>query len=172
MIWLFSRRKAEIRLETWYDKYTSEFVVDIAHPDGQRDSKRFVNDGVFRTWLAAWAAQLDAKGWTQSGPFLTVPERPQEPAAEAPADRNPKIVATDTAARTYTTGGRVFEVMLSRLDVKNLVLWTAERVTETSRAGRPVSVPGLYAVASPSSDAAFARACDCIDKWVLTQAGV
>jgi hypothetical protein len=171
MIWLFSRRKQEIRLETWYDKHTSEFVVDIVHPEGQCDSKRFVNDSVYRTWLAAWDEKLVAQGWTQSGPFLSVPARPEAPPADASAVTNPEAVATGTATRTYASAGRVFEVALSRLEVRSLTLWTVERVTETSRDGRPVSVPGLYAIASPSPEAAFARACEGIDKWLLTQPG-
>jgi hypothetical protein len=65
--------KEEIRLETWYDKHTSEFVVDITQADGLRDSKRFLNDRVFHTWLAASDRQLAVEGWKQSGPFLSTP---------------------------------------------------------------------------------------------------
>jgi len=49
-------------------------VVDIAHPDGQRDSKRFLNKAVFQEWLDTWGQQLCAQGWARSGPFLFSPE--------------------------------------------------------------------------------------------------
>jgi hypothetical protein len=39
MMWRFSRRKEEIRFETWYEKYTSEFIADIRSPAACRGSK-------------------------------------------------------------------------------------------------------------------------------------
>ncbi len=159
MMWRFSRRKEEVRLETWYDKYTSEFIADIAHPSGDRESKRFLNQGVFRTWLDTWGRQLCAQGWTQSGPFLFEPEQRDghAPSTEAVAKRIPKACVR---------GPRTFDVLLSRVVFGDVALWTVERVTEATDADRRLTIPGLHAVASSSEAATFAQACDCIDRWL------
>ena len=52
MRWLFSRGHEQIRLDRWYDERTFEYVVNIAYPDGRRDSQRFANDADFERWLA------------------------------------------------------------------------------------------------------------------------
>jgi hypothetical protein len=147
MIWLFSRRKEEIRLETWYDKHTSEFVVDIVHPHEHTESKRFLNDRVFQTWLMTWGRQLAVEGWMQSGPFLSVP--------------------SSTTTRTYATGTHHFEITLSRMLLKQQELWTVALVTDTRRAGKRLSIAGMHAVVSATPDAAFADACDRIDRWLV-----
>jgi len=164
MMWRFSRRKEEIRLETWYDKYTSEFIADIAHPGGDRESKRFLNQGVFRTWLDTWGRQLCAHGWTQSGPFLFEPEQRESQAAEPAA-----VGVADRIARTYSHGARTFDVLLSRTVFGDVAMWTVERATETTDAtdaDRRPAIPGLHAVASSSEAATFAQACDCIARWL------
>jgi hypothetical protein len=163
MMWRFSRRKEEIRLETWYDKYTSEFIADIAHPGGERESKRFLNQGVFRTWLDTWGRQLCAQGWTQSGPFLFEPKR-RDTEASDPAVA--AVGAVDRIARTYAHGPRMFDVLLSRMVFGDVAKWTVERVTEATDASRRLTIPGLHAVASSSEAATFAQACDCIDRWL------
>jgi hypothetical protein len=191
VIWQFTHRKEEIRLETWYDKYTSEFVVDIAHSDGQTESKRFLNDRVFQTWLAMWGGQLLVNGWTQSGPFLSVPERPPiqpvDAAVAAGGATNPPQSAASPAAgggdtkaadsatiikRTYSTGTHSFEVTLSRISLREQPLWMVVSVTETSRAGKRLLIAGMHAVVSSAPDATFARACDRIDKWLLATSRV
>jgi hypothetical protein len=166
MMWRFSRRKEEIRLETWYDKHTSEFIADIAHPGGERESKRFLNQGVFRTWLATWGRQLCAQGWTQSGPFLFEPDPHDGSAPHAPAGLVADTAVADRIVRTYVHGARTFEVLLSRINFGEVAMWTVERATETANANRRLSVPGLYAVASSSEAAAFDQACDCIQRWL------
>ena len=163
MMWRFSRRKEEIRLETWYDKYTSEFIADIAHPGGDRESKRFLNQSVFSTWLDTWGRQLCAQGWTQSGPFLFEPEQRDSQAAD-PAVTAVGVV--DRIARTYTHGPRTFDVLLSRMVFGDVAMWTVERATEATDANRRLTIPGLYAVASSSEAATFAQACDCIARWL------
>jgi hypothetical protein len=163
MMWRFSRRKEEIRLETWYDKYTSEFIADIAHPGGKRESKRFLNQDVFRTWLDTWGRQLCAHGWTQSGPFLFEPEQRDSHTAD------PAVAVADVAARiarTYAHGPRTFEVVLSRMVFGDVAMWTVERATEATDGDRRLAIPGLSAVASSSEAAAFAQACDCIANWL------
>jgi hypothetical protein len=37
---------------------------------------------------------------------------------------------------------------------------------DVSGAGKFVAIPGVQAIAANTPDAAFARACDCIDKWL------
>jgi len=105
MTWLFTRKKDVIRLETWYDKHTSEFVVDFTHPDGQLESKRFVNNAVFHTWLAVWDGQLAAQGWKQSGPFLSAPEQHASDAVQAgTSDRLPQACIRCGSQRTRIVG--------------------------------------------------------------------
>jgi hypothetical protein len=171
MIWIFSRRKEKVRLETWYDKHTSEFVVDIAHPDGQRDSKRFLNDHVVRTWLAAWDRQLADQGWKQSGPFLSEPERHASQPAMSPVGGgdDPATPGNSPTKRTYATGAHVFEVTLSMTVLNDEAFWTVSLVTQASRAGKRLSITGIHAVVSSTPDATFARACDCIDKWLVAK---
>jgi hypothetical protein len=161
MMWRFSRRKEEIRLETWYDKYTSEFIADIAHPGGERESKRFLNQGVFRTWVDTWGRQLTAHGWTQSGPFLFEPERRD---SQAPDPAVTGVV--DRIARTYAHGSRTFDVLLSRAVFGDVAMWTVESATDATDADRRLAIPGLHAVASSSAAATFAQACDCIARWL------
>jgi hypothetical protein len=61
--------------------------------------------------------------------------------------------------------------MLSRIVLKDVSLWTVERVTETSEGDRRLTIPGMYAVASSSEAATFAMACDCIDRWLPATPG-
>jgi hypothetical protein len=162
MMWRFSRRKEEIRLETWYDNHTSEFIADIANPGGDRESKRFLNQGVFRTWLETWVRQLCAQGWTQSGPFLFEPEQRETPA--------PSVMSVagvvERIAKTHAHGSQTFDVLLSRMVFGDVAMWTVERVTDATDAARRLTIPDLYAVASSSDAATFAQACDCIDRWL------
>jgi hypothetical protein len=169
MMWLFSRRKEEIRLETWYDKHTSEFVVDIAHPDEHTESKRFLNDRVFQTWLTTWGGLLAGEGWTQSGPFLSVPERHATQTVDSPVAGSGDTMAVDDAIakRRYTTRTHDFEVTLSRISLKEHTVWTVALVVDAGRAGKRLSIAGMQAVASSTPDTAFASACDRIDKWLL-----
>jgi hypothetical protein len=164
MMWRFSRRKEEIRLETWYDKYTSEFIADISHPGGDRESKRFLNQGVFRTWLDTRGRQLCAQGWTQSGPFLFEPEQRDADVADPSVTAEAGLV--DRIARTYARGPRTFDVLLSRMVFGDVAMWTVERVTEATDADRRLTIPGLSAVAASSEAATFAQTCDCIERWL------
>ena len=72
-----------------------------------------------------------------------------------------------SAKRTYRNELRTFEVALSSAVLRDQPVWTVAFVTEMSRPSKRLSIPGLHAIASPSADGAFARACDCIDKWLL-----
>jgi hypothetical protein len=164
MMWRFSRRKEEIRLETWYDKYTSEFIADIVHPGGEeRESKRFLNQGVFRTWLDTWGRQLTAHGWTQSGPFLFEPEQRDTQAADSAVSA---VGVADRVAKTYAHGSRTFDVRLLRTLFGDVAIWTVERAIEATDANRRLAIPGLSAVASSSEATTFAQACDCIARWL------
>jgi hypothetical protein len=44
--------------------------------------------------------------------------------------------------------------------------WTVERVMDVSCACKFVVIPGMQKVTASTPDAVFARACDCIDKWL------
>jgi hypothetical protein len=64
---------------------------------------------------------------------------------------------------------RAFEILYVR-PAKNHLPWTIERVIETSKGARHVAIPGMYGIAAPTEDVALARACDCIDKWLMSKA--
>jgi hypothetical protein len=63
MIWYFSRGLERIRIEDEYDKQTAEFVLHIDHPGGHRETKRFAEARLFRSWLRAFEDQLVARHW-------------------------------------------------------------------------------------------------------------
>jgi hypothetical protein len=147
MIWHYSRGRERIRIENQYDRQAAEFVLHIDHPGGHRETKRFADTRAFRSWLSAFEDQLVARHWM---PMVLV----DEAGPEVPA----------VLAKTYTSSLRTFEILLSRRLVKGVPAWTVERVMETSLAKR-VTIPGIQAVSSTTSDETFARACDCIDKW-------
>ena len=67
--------------------------------------------------------------------------------------------------KRYTSGVRTFELLLSGRVLKGKDLWTVERAMDVSWACSVV-IPGMQVVAESTPDAAFARACDCIDKWL------
>ena len=68
------------------------------------------------------------------------------------------------ATRTCASGDRIFEVTLSGTPIKN-DSWTVEHVFDRSL-NQEVSVPGMESIVAPSEDAAFARICDHIDRWL------
>ena len=71
------------------------------------------------------------------------------------------------AKRIYSTGMRGFEVTLTETSTSLPWPWQIESVKETSADGRELAIPGMYNVVAWSEDVAFARACDCIDKWLM-----
>ena len=166
MIWHYSRGKERIRIENAYDKQAGKFVLHIDHPGGYRETRRFSDARAFRAWLSAYEDQLVIRHWMplqvlveETGPAVPAP-RPHGPDVNGDSQEVPTVVA-----KTYTSGLRTFEILLSRRVIKGLPAWTIERVMETSLAKR-VAIPGMQAIASTTSDETFARACDCIDKWV------
>jgi hypothetical protein len=70
-----------------------------------------------------------------------------------------------TETRRYTSGTHSFEVLLSRRVLKDQPVWMVERVLDT-HAGKFIVIRGMQAVTAPTPDVTFARACDCIDKWL------
>jgi len=50
--------------------------------------------------------------------------------------------------------------------LRNADVWTVERVMDVSWTCKFVLIPGMQAVTASTPEAAFARACDCIDKWL------
>lgn len=74
------------------------------------------------------------------------------------------------ATRTYTAGGRTFDMVLPATQAGRdpaSWAWTVEHVFE---AGGEVTIPGMENVVGSDEDTAFARACDRIDKWLLGSA--
>ena len=41
-------------------------------------------------------------------------------------------------------------------------------MTQTSDGGRGMTIPGMDDIVAPSESVAFARACDLIDKWLMS----
>jgi hypothetical protein len=170
MIWFWSRDTQTVRLETRYDNDTSEFVMVIEHPDGRQDHERFVDIDAFRERLVELERHLESEHWTPSGTPQFVPEGfPNQRLGSRSTDDKSKNRDGATANRTYTTGKWVFELALSMTVLKGQSLWTVERVVETRWLGVALAVPGMDTVVSSTADAAFARACDRIDKWLLSR---
>jgi hypothetical protein len=170
MIWFWSRERQRMRLETRYDNDTSEFVMVIEHPDGRRETERFEDIGTFRERLIALEQAFEAEHWTQSGKPEFVPEWFPQRRLDSQPLTNASEGRTTIMKRAYTAGLRVFELTLSMVELKGQSLWTVEHVTELSANGAAAPVPGMFAVVSPTEEATFARACDRIDKWLLSQA--
>jgi hypothetical protein len=164
MIWHYSRGKERIRIENQYDKQAAEFVLHIDHPGGYRETKRFADARAFRSWLSAFEDQLVARHWMP----LQVLVEEASPVAPSPSGTDIRSDGREVPAvvtKTYTSGLRTFEILLSRRVVKGVPAWTVERVMETSVAKR-VTISGVQAISSTTADETFARVCDCIDKWV------
>ena len=138
-----------MRYETRYDTHTSEFVVAILYSDGRKKTERFADFGEYRKRLVALEQLCE----------IEVPDRilvGQRGSA--------------TAKRTYSVGLRAFAIMFVGTTAHDHLSWswTVERVIETSRGGRELAVPGAYGIVAATEDVALARACDCIDKWLVS----
>jgi hypothetical protein len=72
------------------------------------------------------------------------------------------------AKRIYSAGMRAFEITLSEASGNSRWSWTVERVIETSRGGRAIVIPTMDRIVATTEDEALARACDRIDKWLLS----
>jgi hypothetical protein len=167
MVRTFSRGIEQIRLENRYDTQTAEFLVVIEHHDGSRETKRFAEALVFRAWLTAFEHQLTSDQWTPSGPIELSRRRldgQAEPLMPAKMDADHGITAMTT--RRYTGGARTFELLLSQRVRQDETVWRIERVLDVSWACRIAVIPGMQAITATTPDATFARACDCIDKWL------
>ena len=67
------------------------------------------------------------------------------------------------ATRTCAMGDRTFEVTLSETPSGSSSSWTVEHVYDSS-INQEIRVPGMDSIVASTGDAAFARACDLIDK--------
>ena len=67
------------------------------------------------------------------------------------------------AIRTYASGDRAFEITLSGNPPGTHSSWTVEHVYDRS-INQEIHVPGMDGITGSTEDAAFARACDCLDK--------
>jgi hypothetical protein len=82
-------------------------------------------------------------------------------------ERRAKHQGQAMATRTYVHGHRRFDIALSGAIDKS-DRWFVERVVETSRGVRLIVVPHMETLVALTEDEAFARACDRIDKWLLS----
>ena len=68
------------------------------------------------------------------------------------------------ATRTYASGNRTFEITLSGTPARTS--WTVKHVYDKSL-NCEIRVPGMDSIiVAATEDAAFARTCDHIDKWL------
>ena len=67
------------------------------------------------------------------------------------------------ATRTCACGNRTLEITLSGTPTRSDSLWTVEHVYDKSL-NSEIQVPWLDSIVAMTEDAAFVRACDCIDK--------
>ena len=170
MIWFWSRDSQELQFETRYDNDTFEFVVIIRYPDGRSESERFRDILGFRRRLLTLEQRFEAEHWTPVGTPLIDPEgfptRRLDPEllGDGLVDARNRSPIT---RRTYTMGARAFQVTLLKTSSWNESAWTIESVIETTRGSREIAIAaGMHSVVAPTEEAAFARACDRIDKWL------
>ena len=68
------------------------------------------------------------------------------------------------ATRNYASGDRTFEITFSGTPPGSYSSsWTVEHVYDRS-INQEIQVPGMDSIVASTGDAAFTRACDCIDK--------
>jgi hypothetical protein len=63
---------------------------------------------------------------------------------------------------------RRFAITLTKAAASSSSPWTIESVKDMSAGGREVVVRGIDQIAASAEAMAFARACDHIDKWLLS----
>ena len=74
MIWFYKRDRVSLSLETRYDNETSEYVAIVVHPDGRRETERFVTRDSFGVWLKAFEERLTNDRWSIDGPVHILPD--------------------------------------------------------------------------------------------------
>ena len=67
------------------------------------------------------------------------------------------------AIRICARCDRTFEIALSETPTRSDSLWTVDYIYDESL-NEEIHVPGMDSIVASIEDAAFARACDCIDK--------
>ena len=72
------------------------------------------------------------------------------------------------ATRTCGSGNRTFEITLSGTPAGSYSSWTVEHVYDKSL-NAEIRVPGVASIVASTEDAAFARTCDNIDKWLRSK---
>ena len=72
------------------------------------------------------------------------------------------------ATRTCASGNRAFDITLSGTPTGSDSLWTVEHVYDKSL-NEEIHVPGMDSIVASTEDAAFARTCDHIDKWLQSK---
>jgi hypothetical protein len=70
--------------------------------------------------------------------------------------------------RTYSVGLRKFELVLCGSADDHQRPWTVKSVTELSPSGWAITIPGMEEISATTEDVAFARACNRIDKWLMS----
>jgi hypothetical protein len=68
MVWLFTRDRDSLTLETRFQNDTREYILVIRHPDGDQRTERFDDAETFRLRLVAIETDLEADRWKQLGP--------------------------------------------------------------------------------------------------------
>jgi hypothetical protein len=70
MVWLFERDDRAIRVETRFDRDTSEYVLIQQRADDGEIIERFGDESMFRARLETLERQLETESWRRTGPFL------------------------------------------------------------------------------------------------------
>lgn len=170
MIWFYTRDDQRIRLEMHYDNDTAEFVVTIEHPDGHQEIERFPDMSSFSARVFVLEQQFKDQRWNQSGPPVIVPEGfpRQRPTAKVVHGKFSKPRGTTITRRAYATQMRVFDIMLSGTTDLHCSSWTVQCVRETSIGSAAMMVPGMETLVAPTEEEVYARACDLVDRWLLS----
>lgn len=67
MLWFFARGESRVRLVTWFDTATQEFVAEIQWPGQPVATQRFHDREAFRSHLVTVEQQLAEERWLAEG---------------------------------------------------------------------------------------------------------
>jgi hypothetical protein len=68
MIWLYERGAEILKIETRFERTTSNYELVWHRPDGTHTVEQFANEAAFRVRLEAVEAALTTEEWSRYGP--------------------------------------------------------------------------------------------------------
>jgi hypothetical protein len=71
MLWFFAKGAARLRIVTWLDETTGEYVVEVQWPDRGVEIQRFETESRCSEYLSTFESELTANDWIPAGVRLT-----------------------------------------------------------------------------------------------------